>query len=81
MNGIEIDKIAKIKVIGVSGGGNNAVNCMIDSGVKGVEFIVSNKDLQVLNISKAETKIQIGGTLTRGRGAQAKPEIGRELVL
>jgi len=79
--GIEIDQLAKIKVIGVGGGGGNAVNRMIESGVKGVEFIVANTDLQVLNNSKAETKIQIGANLTDGLGAGAKPEIGREAAV
>ena len=81
MFGLEMDQVAKIKVIGVGGGGNNAVNRMIESGVKGVEFIVANTDLQVLNVSKAPTKIQIGENLTGGRGAGAKPEIGREAAL
>ena len=81
MFGLEMDQIAKIKVIGIGGGGGNAVNRMIESGVKGVEFIVANTDLQVLNCSKAPTKIQIGETLTGGRGAGAKPEIGREAAL
>ena len=71
---LEIDQLAKIKVIGVGGGGNNAVNRMIESGVKGVEFIVANTDLQVLNSSKAEVKIQLG---TTGLGAGADPEVGR----
>lgn len=81
MFGLEMDQIAKIKVIGVGGGGNNAVNRMIESGVRGVDFIVANTDLQVLNCSKAETKIQIGMGLTGGRGAGAKPEIGREAAM
>ena len=81
MFGLEMDQVAKIKVIGVGGGGNNAVNRMIESGVKGVEFIVANTDLQVLNCSKAPTKIQIGENLTGGRGAGAKPEIGKEAAL
>ncbi len=81
MMGLEMDQIAKIKVIGVGGGGNNAVNRMIDSGVKGVDFIVANTDLQVLNCSKAPLKIQIGEALTGGRGAGAKPEIGREAAM
>ena len=63
MFGLEMDQIAKIKVIGVGGGGNNAVNRMIESGVKGVEFIVANTDLQVLNASKAACKLQIGANL------------------
>lgn len=78
MYGLEMDQIAKIKVIGVGGGGNNAVNRMIESGVKGVDFIVANTDLQVLNTSKADVKIQIGKELTAGRGAGSKPQIGKE---
>ena len=81
MFGLEIDQIAKIKVIGVGGGGGNAVNRMIESGIKGVDFIVANTDLQVLNASKAPVKIQIGAELTGGRGAGSKPEIGREAAL
>ena len=81
MFGLEMDQIAKIKVIGIGGAGCNAVNRMIDSGVKGVEFIVANTDLQVLNVNKAPVKIQIGESLTGGRGAGAKPEIGREAAL
>ena len=72
---LEIDQLAKIKVIGVGGGGNNAVNRMIESGVKGVEFVVANTDLQVLNSSKADVKIQLGST---GLGAGANPEVGRQ---
>ena len=81
MFGLEMDQLAKIKVVGVGGGGNNAVNRMIESGVKGVEFIVANTDLQVLNNSKAETKIQIGTELTNGLGAGANPQIGKEAAL
>ena len=81
MNGLEMDQIAKIKVIGVGGGGCNAVNRMIESGVKGVDFIVANTDLQVLNSSKAPLKLQIGSTITNGLGAGAKPEIGKESAL
>lgn len=81
MNGLEIDQIAKIKVVGCGGGGMNAVNRMIESGVKGVEFIVANTDLQVLNASPAETKLQIGKSITNGLGAGANPEIGREAAL
>ena len=78
---LEMDQIAKIKVIGIGGGGCNAVNRMIDSGLKGVEFIVANTDLQVLNSSKAEHKLQIGATITDGLGAGADPEVGREAAL
>ena len=81
MFGLEMDQLAKIKVIGVGGGGNNAVNRMIESGVKGVDFIVANTDLQVLNNSKAPTKIQIGSDLTNGLGAGANPQIGKEAAL
>ena len=81
MFGLEMDQLAKIKVIGVGGGGNNAVNRMIESGVKGVDFIVANTDLQVLNNSQAPHKIQLGEELTKGLGAGAKPEIGREAAI
>ena len=79
--GLEMDQLAKIKVIGIGGGGGNAVNRMIESGVKGVEFIVANTDLQVLNSSQADKKIQIGANITDGLGAGAKPEIGREAAV
>ena len=78
---LEMDQLAKIKVIGLGGGGGNAVNRMVESGVKGVEFIVANTDLQVLKNSKADVKIQIGANLTDGLGAGAKPEIGKEAAL
>jgi cell division protein FtsZ len=73
---MEIDQYAQIKVIGVGGGGSNAVNRMIESGLKGVDFIAINTDLQALHLSKAENRIQIGEKLTRGLGAGANPEIG-----
>jgi cell division protein FtsZ len=73
-----IDQFATIKVIGVGGGGNNAVNRMIEHGVKGVEFIAVNTDAQALNLSKAEIKMQIGAKLTRGLGAGANPEVGKK---
>jgi len=72
---------AKIKVIGVGGGGGNAVNRMIDAGIAGVEFIVANTDLQALNASKAPIKIQLGGRSTRGLGAGSNPSVGREAAL
>lgn len=75
-----IDQFATIKVIGVGGGGNNAVNRMIEDGVEGVEFIAVNTDAQALNQSKAEIKMQIGTALTRGLGAGANPEIGKRAV-
>lgn len=75
-----IDQFATIKVIGVGGGGNNAVNRMIEGGVQGVEFIAVNTDAQALNMSKAEVTMQIGGSLTRGLGAGANPDIGRKAV-
>jgi len=69
---------AEIKVIGVGGGGNNAVNRMIEADLKGVGFIVVNTDCQALQLSKAEKKIQIGEKLTKGLGAGANPEIGKK---
>ncbi|MFD2208741.1 cell division protein FtsZ [Virgibacillus halophilus] len=75
---MNMDQLATIKVIGVGGGGNNAVNRMIEHGVEGVEFIAVNTDSQALNLSKAEVKLQIGGKLTRGLGAGANPEVGKK---
>jgi cell division protein FtsZ len=72
---------ARIKVIGVGGGGGNAVNRMIEAGIKGVEFIVANTDVQALNASKAPIKIQLGSELTRGLGAGADPNIGRQAAI
>ncbi|MDQ1002317.1 cell division protein FtsZ [Neobacillus niacini] len=77
---MDIDQVARIKVIGVGGGGNNAVNRMIEDGVQGVEFIAVNTDAQALKLSKAEIKMQIGANLTRGLGAGANPEVGRNAV-
>ena len=73
-----LDNVVNIKVIGVGGGGGNAVNRMVESGVQGVEFISINTDMQALNFSQAGTKIQIGEKLTKGQGAGANPEIGRK---
>lgn len=70
--------VAKIKVVGVGGGGNNAVNRMIDAGVSSAEFVAVNTDKQSLLVSKAETRLQIGERLTGGLGAGAKPEIGQK---
>ncbi len=70
-----------IKVIGVGGGGGNAVNTMIEGGVEGVDFIVANTDCQVLEASQAGTKVQLGKALTKGLGAGANPEIGRAAAL
>lgn len=75
---MNLDQLAKIKVIGVGGGGGNAVNRMIDYGLQGVEFIAVNTDAQALNMSRAENRIQIGEKLTKGLGAGANPEIGRK---
>ena len=66
-----------IKVIGVGGGGGNAVNCMVDSGVNNIEYIAINTDAKALNKSKATTRIPIGTKLTKGRGAGNKPEVGQ----
>ena len=81
MFGLEMNQLAKIKVVGIGGGGCNAVNRMIDSGLKGVDFIVANTDLQVLNDSLAPIKLQLGSELTDGLGAGANPEVGREAAL
>lgn len=75
---VEMDNFAKIKVIGVGGGGNNAVNRMVEAQLKGVEFIAVNTDKQALYTSKAEYKIQVGEKLTRGLGAGANPEVGKK---
>src|SRR5690242_5295766 len=72
---------AKIKVIGVGGGGSNAVNRMIDARMEGVEFITANTDLQALQMSHAPQKIQLGVKLTNGLGAGANPEVGRKGAL
>ncbi|MGQ9631679.1 MAG: cell division protein FtsZ [bacterium] len=74
----EHEYLANIKVIGVGGGGNNAVNRMIDANIKGVEFIAANTDLQVLKRSRAKHKVQLGSRLTRGLGAGADPEVGQK---
>jgi len=73
-----LDQSAKIRVIGVGGGGGNAVNTMIASGVEGVEFITANTDAQALRRSEAAMKLQLGNQLTKGLGAGANPEIGRQ---
>ena len=73
----ELTPFAKIKVIGCGGGGTNAVNRMIDAGLTGVEFIAMNTDIQVLDISAADYKLQLGENLTRGLGAGGNPEVGR----
>ncbi|QJC52495.1 cell division protein FtsZ [Paenibacillus albicereus] len=75
---IDLEQLAQIKVIGVGGGGSNAVNRMIDNGVKGVEFITVNTDAQALHLAKSEHKLQIGDKLTRGLGAGANPEVGKK---
>ena len=76
-NDIETSSFASIKVVGCGGGGNNAVNRMVDAGLRGVEFIAINTDRQALALSGAQTKIQIGEKMTKGLGAGAVPEVGR----
>ena len=78
---IDMTQFAQIKVVGVGGAGNNAVNRMIASGLKGVEFIAVNTDKQALLLSKANQKIQIGEKLTKGLGPGANPEIGQKACL
>ncbi len=73
---VDVEQFAKIKVIGVGGGGNNAVNRMIDHGVRGVDFIALNTDRQSLQASRAEFKLQLGEKITKGLGAGANPDIG-----
>lgn len=73
-----VETFAKIKVVGVGGGGGSAVNRMVDAGVKGVEFIAINTDVQALHYNKAVKKIHIGKTVTRGLGAGMNPELGRQ---
>ena len=75
---MEMEPLASIKVIGVGGGGSNAVNRMIETGVRGVEFITVNTDAQALQHAKSEQKLQIGEKLTRGLGAGANPEVGKK---
>jgi cell division protein FtsZ len=75
------ENVAKIAVIGVGGGGCNMVNYMINEGTHKIDLIVANTDLQVLNLSKAPTKIQLGANLTRGLGAGMRPDIGRDAAL
>ncbi len=72
---------ARIKVIGIGGGGGNAVNRMIEAGLEGIEFVVANTDLQALKRSRAPIKIQLGGHLTKGLGAGANPLVGRDAAL
>src|SRR5713101_2377189 len=78
INDYGIEKGAYIKVIGVGGGGGNAINTMITSGLRGVEFITANTDLQALEATQANVRLQLGANLTRGLGAGANPEIGRK---
>lgn len=75
---MELGQFAKIKVIGCGGGGNNAINRMIEADLQGVEFIALNTDKQALSLSEAENKVQIGEKITKGLGAGANPEIGQK---
>ena len=75
---LPVESFARIKVIGVGGGGSNAVNRMIDEGIQGVEFIVVNTDAQALMLTKATTRVRLGDKLTRGLGAGGNPEVGRK---
>ena len=75
---VMLDGTATIKVIGVGGAGNNAVNRMVEAGIRNVEFVAVNTDRQALSLSKANSKIQIGEKLTRGLGAGANPDIGAQ---
>jgi len=77
----QIQLSARIKAVGVGGGGGNAINTMIGADLLGVDFIVANTDAQALEISKAEAKLQLGERITKGLGAGANPEIGRQAAL
>ncbi len=79
--GEDVAPPARIRVIGVGGGGGNAVNRMIQAGIRGVDFIAANTDLQVLRVNRAPTKLQLGLTTARGMGAGSNPEIGRSAAL
>ena len=72
------DNVVNIKVVGVGGAGNNVVNRMVSDGTKGVEFVAINTDKQVLSVSTADQKIQIGEKLTHGQGAGSNPDVGRQ---
>src|SRR4030042_2664106 len=72
---------ARVKIIGIGGGGNNALNTMISSQLSGVEFIAANTDAQALAANRASIKMQLGANLTKGLGAGANPEIGRKAAL
>src|SRR5574337_1334505 len=78
---IDAEHAAKIKVIGIGGGGSNAVNRMSTSDFTGVDFFIVNTDTQALRMSPVDTKLQIGANITGGRGAGANPEIGRQAAL
>ena len=75
---LQTEAFARIKVIGVGGGGQNAVNRMMEEGIQGVEFIVANTDAQALTLSRAQTRVRLGDKITRGLGAGGDPEIGRK---
>ena len=81
IGGLEMDQLAKIKVIGLGGGGGNAINRMVESGVKGVEFIAVNTDLQDLNSCLSPIKLQIGPNSAKGQGAGRIPEVGKNAAL
>ncbi len=76
--GLQPESFARIKVVGVGGGGCNAVNRMIDEGLGGIEFVTVNTDAQALLLSKAPTRVRIGDKSTRGLGAGGNPEVGRK---
>ena len=78
---LPVDRSSIIKVIGVGGGGNNAVNYMFRQGIKDVNFVICNTDAQALESSPVSVKIQLGASLTEGRGAGNKPEIGRQAAI
>ena len=75
------ESVARIRVIGIGGGGGNAVNTMVENNLRGIEFIAANTDAQALEISKAPVRIQLGEHITEGLGAGANPQVGRDAAL
>ncbi|NLK55698.1 MAG: cell division protein FtsZ, partial [Bacteroidales bacterium] len=78
---LPVEKSSIIKVIGIGGGGNNAVNHMFEKGIKDVNFVVCNTDHQALARSQVPVKVQLGASITEGRGAGSKPDVGRQAAM
>ncbi|HSN49751.1 MAG TPA: hypothetical protein VLR52_00870, partial [Bacteroidales bacterium] len=78
---LPVERSSIIKVVGIGGGGNNAVNHMYEKGIKDVNFVVCNTDHQALTRSPVPVKVQLGASITEGRGAGSKPEVGRQAAI